>query len=68
MRRVSGQPGLHKAFEASLDYIVHPFLKNTPPHTPAKETQTKSKPQIERKQNGEGFNSVGCALSGRVLA
>lgn len=31
--RVSGQSGLHKAFEASLDYIVHPFLKNTPPHT-----------------------------------
>lgn len=57
--RVSGQSGLHKAFKASLDYVARPFLKDTP--QPAKETQTKSKPQIERKQNGGGFNSVGCA-------
>lgn len=58
--RVSGQPGLHKALEASLGYIARTCLKMHP--APGKETQNKTKTPNRRKQNGGWLGSVSCRV------
>lgn len=57
--RVSGQSGLHKAFEASLGYIARSCLKM---HPPGKETQNKPKASNRKKANEGWFIGVGCRV------
>lgn len=61
--RVSGQPGLHKALEASLGYIERPCLKMHPAPPQEKEPKTKQKPQIEDNKTRGGLVVLAVELS-----